>query len=336
MQSNASCLPFLDREEQEAPFSRSGCMYMFPTDHRQNKRTDLPCRSAVSRRQAMGIFGMGLVGAPFVAQLAAVAANIERFQLRDWGGPRLDAALIRPASWTADRPVILALHGANRNAAAVEETWSALAEKYDFLAVVPRFDDVHFNGSRHYQLGSVGGATIPRNSAFRSILPLFAEVLRRSGARATGFRIFGHSAGAQFVHRLLMIIPNLPIERAVASMAGWYTLPTFDQAWPYGLRNSAATDSQLSLALEKRLLVFLGGRDTDFHDELLRKTSKAMEQGNTRLERGIRFYHLGQAAALKLRATFGWQLAIEPTLDHDGHGAANVVANWLANGDQEG
>ena len=42
---------------------------------------------------------------------------------------------------------------------------------------------------------------------------------------AERFHIYGHSAGAQFVHRYILHTGAARVERAVASNAGWYMLP---------------------------------------------------------------------------------------------------------------
>ncbi len=50
------------------------------------------------------------------------------------------------------------------------------------------------------------------------------------------YKIYGHSAGAQFVHRYLLITKEPAVDQAVIANAGWYTVIS-DNNYPYGIRN---------------------------------------------------------------------------------------------------
>ena len=46
-----------------------------------------------------------------------------------------------------------------------------------------------------------------------------------NGNTSADYYLFGHSAGAQFVHRLLLMVPDGRYAALVAANAGWYTVP---------------------------------------------------------------------------------------------------------------
>ena len=50
------------------------------------------------------------------------------------------------------------------------------------------------------------------------------------------YDIYGHSAGAQFVHRYLLFSDNPQVNKAVAANAGWYTFLDGSN-FPYGINN---------------------------------------------------------------------------------------------------
>jgi hypothetical protein len=62
--------------------------------------------------------------------------------------------------------------------------------------------------------------------------------------RVDGYYLYGHSAGAQFIHRHLAFIGAgghpTRIKKAVAANAGFYTMPTFSVPFPYGFGGTEA------------------------------------------------------------------------------------------------
>jgi hypothetical protein len=52
-----------------------------------------------------------------------------------------------------------------------------------------------------------------------------------------GYDMYGHSAGAQFVHRYLQFYDSPKVKKAVAANAGWYTFPNEAINYPYGIKS---------------------------------------------------------------------------------------------------
>jgi hypothetical protein len=151
------------------------------------------------------------------------------------------------------------------------------------------------------------------------------EVLQ---SKQSGYFIFGHSAGAQFVHRLLTFVRCPRVLKAVAANAGWYTLPTVDKKWPpfpYSLRGAAREFQDPQQVLAAPLTVLLGTRDTRSKEEdsNLRASEGAMAQGTHRLQRGMTYYEVGQQVALSGKWPFAWKLQRVPGA---GHEVAEVIA----------
>ena len=262
----------------------------------------------------------------------AVAAKI-RITVETPGGLQQHVYLGRPVNLPLDRPVVFVMHGVRRNADEYRDQWHDLAEAHRFLLVVPEFSDANFPEAEGYNYGNVygpDGEIQPRSVwAFEAIEPIFDEVRRRFGVTAEGYALYGHSAGAQFVHRFLFHVPEARVTRAVAANAGWYTLPDLEMAFPYGLQGSVVGSDRLRRALQLPLTVLLGEEDIDPEHPSLRRTPEALAQGPHRYARGQAFYESGRAAAQRLGVPFGWRLATVPGADHDNRKMAPAAVPYL-------
>ena len=250
----------------------------------------------------------------------AEAAKI-RIRVETPGGIQQNVFLSRPVHLAPDRPVVFVLHGVGRNAGEYRDQWHELALEHDFLLVVPEFSERLYPGAQSYNLGNVfdpEGRVRPESEwSFSAIEAVFEEVRRRFGMTARSYAIYGHSAGAQFLHRFLFHVPNARVTRAVAASADWYTMPVFNVAYPYGLRGSVVGSPDLAAALQLPLTVLLGEPAEDPQHPGLNHTPEALAQGPHRLARGQAFFSAASDAATALGVPFGWQLLMVPGAGHD-------------------
>jgi poly(3-hydroxybutyrate) depolymerase len=278
-----------------------------------------------------------LVGLAAVALGAPAQAAKVRYTFDGWAGSPLRVHATRPPGLAADRPVVIVMHGVQRNARDYRDQWHELALRHDFLLLVPEFSAADFPGSEGYNFGyqrDREGQPRPRDRwAYAALEPLFDDARRRFGVTTPRYALYGHSAGAQFVHRYLFFTPDARIARAVPANAGWYMMPDYATGYPYGLGGSAVTPEDLRRALALPVTVLLGERDTDPEHPSLRRTPEALRQGANRLERGQRFFATAQAQADRQGAPFAWRQVLVPGADHDNRLMAPAAIPWLIGAD---
>lgn len=267
-----------------------------------------------------------LVAAP------AEAAKV-RILFENWDGPPIKVFIARPSGLKPDRPVVFVMHGVGRNAEEYRDQWHELALAHDFLLLVPEFNRADFAGADGYNLGSVfdnnGSSRLRALWSFSAIESIFDDVRRRFEMTTDAYSIYGHSAGAQFVHRFLFHVPNARLIQAVAANAGWYTMPDFDVEFPYGLKDSAVSREQLAGALQLPVTILLGDQDTDPEHPSLRRTPEVMAQGDHRVARGMAFFDAARNAALDLDVPFAWRVSIVEGADHDNRLMAPAAVTFL-------
>jgi hypothetical protein len=262
-----------------------------------------------------------------------------RFKARD--GNDLTALVYRGSRFDpASGPIWFVMHGASRDAERYVRAAAPVAERHGALAIVIHFPKEAYPKNADYTLGvkrrGWAGLTLfgreswrePDDYLYAEVEHLFEAVRRSLGGRQPGYYLFGHSAGAQFTHRLLTFLPEPRVLRAVAANAGWYTLPDGKdpryQSVPYGLHGSPVRPQDLRRFFATPFVVLLGEEDTTTAatDEMVRGTPEAEAQGATRVERGQRYFGVGRAQARALGTEFAWQLAVVPRAGHD---AAQVI-----------
>lgn len=216
--------------------------------------------------------------------------------------------------------VLFVLHGVLRNGKHYCRTWKRHAKKHNILLVCPEFSEAFFPGEQNYNLGSIKG---PRKTwAFSAIERIFS-LLNRAGIRRSGYHMYGHSAGAQFVHRYVLFMgKTCRMVSAIAANAGWYTFPLTEgpYKYPYSFIDlpffaaSAMDLEQLKLVLSRKLIIMLGQEDSGA--KYLRMTDGALAQGVTRFERGMHFFLTVRKFAASKDIPFMWRLTTVPATGH--------------------
>ncbi len=229
-------------------------------------------------------------------------------------------------------PLLIAIHGLERNAETARDNWVEAAERHGLLIAAPHFDRDRFP-TRLFQQGGVRDETDPARWVYASIERFFDRALASGRVAGTSYVLFGHSAGAQFVHRMALLTPTARFSTAISANAGYYTLPLRGEAggfaYPYSLNGTPATDASLSAALAKPLLVMLGERDDDPAHPQLNHSRGAQAQGPNRLARGRHFMAVAATEAARLKVASPWRAIVVPGVGHDSRRMAAAAAEAL-------
>ncbi len=282
----------------------------------------------------------------FAGQASALESGAGSYVMHDGEtGKNVTIWYFKPATFTPATPVLFVLHGLNRDAEDYRDQWKTHAEKHNLMLLVPCFSEELFPGTNGYNMGNIfsaktkeereglanSGFINPRSLwSYRLLDKAFADFkANREKTRSAKYYLFGHSAGAQYVHRLIEFVPEAKIKLAIAANAGWYTLPDLDKEWPYGLKGTGLRQADAKRFLAFPLTVLLGEKDNDPKHRSLRHTPEADEQGDNRLARGKFFFAYGEGLAKKLKTPFGWKLQTVPGVAHSNEGMSAAAAEII-------
>jgi hypothetical protein len=208
-----------------------------------------------------------------------------------------------------------------------------LAERYNLMIICPEFTQAAFPETA-YNFGAVEKGSKQRTWAFTTIEYIFDEFLH-AGLRKEGYSLFGHSAGAQFAHRMALFAPRgCRALNIVAANAGWYTNTfltsgSYPYKWPYSLIGAPVKvkSDHLETVFGRKLLVLIGQEDVGL--KYLRVTKAASAQGANRFERGLDFFLNARKLAHSLDIPFNWALQTVPLVGHSNKHMAFVTAARL-------
>lgn len=247
---------------------------------------------------------------------------------------------IKAESYDPRNPVVMLFHGVLRNPDVYRDSWIELAEEYGLFVVAPLFSHDSFPGTEGYNLGNIFDQENPamgtelnarRNWSYNLPGVLFDFIQERGDCKAKGYLAFGHSAGSQFLHRKVALVPDPRLLLAVAANAGWYTMPSLETRWPYGLGGTGLTVSNLKQVLATNLVVLLGDDDVDPHHSHLRHTVEADKQGKNRFERGRSYYRFGKALGKEHAFLFNWRMEVVEGVGHENAKMAGDAAFLMLN-----
>lgn len=242
----------------------------------------------------------------------------------------------QPPNLPATAPIVFVMTGIKRNARDYRDGWIQYAKQSHFLLVVPEFSKLDYPTNYQYNYGNLidkeTGKVLPEEQwTFSAIEHLFDYVKEITNNQSSQYRIYGHSAGGQFVHRMLLFKTNARIQRAIAANPGAYAMLDFQTEFPYGLKDTNLTPETLQTAFGKEFVLLLGDQDVKTDDPVLNESPQAMLQGENRFGRGLHFYSsvVQNDEAVRQGTEFRWQLGIVHGAGHDETKMATAAANRL-------
>ncbi len=281
-----------------------------------------------SFRLLLRLSALGLAFA--AAQALAYPVGKSTFMFDTDHGRTIEVLVYQPKNFGPHSPIQFVMHGVGRNAEATESHWLGVAEQFGVLMIAPKFSKHLYKHGTDYTLGGKDFSQVSEMT-ISVVERLFDRVKKDTGNQSPLYRIYGHSAGAQFVERLVTLMPDNRAEWAVAANAGWYTLPEWRSTsslpgMPYSMKDLPDAEARLHKAFGRRFVVMLGDKDNDPNHMQLQHGPEVDEQGVERFSRGKRFFAMSEAAAKTLNCKFAWELKIVPGVAHDGTQMADAAA----------
>lgn len=254
---------------------------------------------------------------PDVLGNAPIPAGVAE-QTADLQGVSIEVFTYRPAG-CALSGALMVFHGLDRNADAYRDYVIPLGQRFCLLVVAPLFDAARFPTWRYQRGGIVhDGSVQPAESWTVNLVPRLASWIRHQEGRAElPYALIGHSAGGQFLSRVVAFGNDEAKEIVIANPSTWVR-PSLEIAAPYGFGGVFGPqqgEAALRRYLAAKVTVLLGQEDVGSRN--LATSEEAEEQGSTRFERGQTVFREAADAARRHGCAFNWHLAAVPGVGHN-------------------
>ena len=143
------------------------------------------------------------------------------------------------------------------------------------------------------------------------------------------YDIYGHSAGAQFVHRYLLFSNKPKVNRAVAANAGWYTFLDGSN-FPYGINNPPIEFNSQNVInfLNMDLHIHIGSEDTDVSSSV-NQSKGANNQGLNRFQRANNFFGYTTKIVEENDLNYNWSFLVVDGVDHSNSRMSKAAAKVI-------
>lgn len=238
------------------------------------------------------------------------------FEIRDARDRPVHVYFARPAAPMPNARIVFVLHGSSRTGQLARDLGIPHVETRGIIAVAPHFAEEHHSLDDYRTGGTANeaGGLRPRGEWTLTIIDQIFERLRAEWKLSSEtYDIIGHSAGGQFLHRLVLFLPEARYRRAVASAPAVFVLPLTSAPFPHGLAGTGIGDAELRAAFERDVVIAIGDRDIERRPWTVDEAA----QGPHRYARALRFFTTVLDEAERIGAGLAWRLRIEHGVSHD-------------------
>ena len=259
------------------------------------------------------------------------SAKLEKFTYDLWDKPNLDVYYHLPETINENTKVLFVIHGNSRNADNYLETWIKLAKDKNYAIFAPHFKRSQFISFNTLQMSTSSGRIRDDANLYlnNSIDLLFDYINPVFNLNQKSYDIYGHSAGAQFVHRYLLFSDNPQVNKAVAANAGWYTFLDGSN-FPYGINNPPIEFNSQNVInfLNMDLHIHIGSADTDISSSV-NQSEGANNQGLNRFQRANNFYGYTTKIVEENNLNYNWSFLVVDGVAHSNSRMSKAAAKVI-------
>ena len=258
-------------------------------------------------------------------------AKLDKFTYNVWDKPDLDVYYHLPEIINDETKILFVIHGNSRNADNYLNTWIKLAKDKNYAIFAPHFKRSQFISFNTLQMSTSSGRI--RNEANlylnNSIDLLFDHIKPLFDLSQDSYDIYGHSAGAQFVHRYLLFSKSPKVNKAVAANAGWYTFLDGSN-FPYGINNPPIDFSSQNVInfLNMDLHIHIGSADTDISSSV-NQSEGANSQGLNRFQRANNFFNYTTKIVEENDLNYNWSFLVVDGVAHSNSRMSKAAAEVI-------
>lgn len=246
------------------------------------------------------------------------AAEIKQTTFAYWDKPDVEIFFITPEKINKDTKVIFVIHGNSRNAEDYLSAWIPHVINKNVIVAAPQFRKIDFRYFFLLEMAeSSGDVNRNKNEYINNSISLFFNFIKSKFSLTTEtYKMFGHSAGAQFTHRYMLLSMDNRISNTVIANAGWYTFITDDE-FPYGIKNSPIniSNKQIEWFMSKKANLLIGSDDIDFKS--VNSSKGANLQGLSRVDRAANYFDSLIMNAESRGYALRWNYRVLERVDHD-------------------
>jgi len=213
-----------------------------------------------------------------------------------------------PGGFSVNSPVVVAMHGVDRNGYNYGLSWTDFATANNWVVLAPEFNSIDWP-SDAYALGNMftgndgAGSLNPKEKwSFTFVSDIERTMCRGLGIKDSSYTLWGHSAGGQFVHRMILFGYDSLIRRAIPANSGWYTAPDSMIVYPWGTKHTLLSiTSKHLLDFASRDMVIMRGTADTIRDSNLNTDPLSDAQGRNRYQRAGYFFQKGKDLSPNLK-----------------------------------
>lgn len=259
-----------------------------------------------------------VISIAFFQSLAALETKNTTFAV--WNNSDVELFYTLPEEINNQTQVLFIVHGGARDSEKYLDIWKKFTEHKNIILVAPEFKRADYEDYEYLNISDDYGVLNKNlNEHLHNSLSIFFSFFKsKYNLEIDTYKLYGHSGGAQFAHRLLLFSDYDNVSSAVIAGAGSYTFLN-NENYPYGLKESNhLSDKKIKRYLSQRVTFLIGNQDIKKFESSKKNNiqAKAM-QGNNRFEVGINYFNNLITVSERQKIPLRWKFQIAKGVAHD-------------------
>ena len=271
-----------------------------------------------------------IISIAFFQSLAAFETKNTTFAV--WNNSDVELFYTLPEEINNQTQVLFIVHGGARDSEKYLDIWKKFTEHKNIILVAPEFKRADYEDYEYLNISDDYGV-LNKNlneHLYNSLSIFFSFFKSKYNLEIDTYKLYGHSGGAQFAHRLLLFSDYDNVSSAVIADAGSYTFLN-NENYPYGLKESNhLSDKKIKRYLSQRVTFLIGNQDIKKFESSKKNNiqGKAM-QGNNRLEVGINYFNNLITVSERQKIPLRWKFQIAKGVAHDNEEMSHLASEIL-------